>query len=113
MSHPLEEIPTGVDLELPVRRLLLAGVETGNPCQVIDEVRPDRCIDLHLGGEVRIHLLLHESGMKVAGIDDDQTSVGHPGEQSRVSSAVAQFGVEGVAQGVAEKAEAEDGQRDR
>ena len=77
MSHPLEEIPTGVDLELPVRRLLLAGVETGNPCQVIDKVRPDRRIYLHLWGEVGIHLLLHESGMEVAGIGDDQTDIGH------------------------------------
>ena len=37
------------------------------------------------------------------------------GERAGVGgrSAVAQFGVEGVAQGVAEEAEAEDGQRDR
>lgn len=54
MAHPLEEIPTGVDLELPVRRLLLAGVEAGNPRQVIDEVGLDWRIDVHLGGEVRI-----------------------------------------------------------
>jgi len=41
MVRPLEEIPTGVDVELPVRRLPLAGVEADNPRQVIDEVRPD------------------------------------------------------------------------
>ena len=41
MAHPLEEIPTGMDVELPVRRLPLAGVEADNPRQVIDEVRPD------------------------------------------------------------------------
>ena len=41
MAHPLEEIPTGVDAELPVRWLPLAGVEADNPRQVIDEVRPD------------------------------------------------------------------------
>ncbi len=28
---------------------------------------------------VRVHLLLHESDMKVAGIDYDQTEVGHSG----------------------------------
>jgi hypothetical protein len=48
------------------------GCRSGNPRQITDEVRPDRRIDVHLGGEVRIHLLFHECGMKVAGIDDDQ-----------------------------------------
>ena len=77
MAHPLEEIPTGVDVELAVRRLPLAGVEADNPRQVIDEVRPDWRLDVNIGGKVVIHLPLHESGMKVAGIDDDQTDVGH------------------------------------
>ena len=83
MAHPLEEIPTGVDLELSVHRLPLAGVEGDNPRHLLDEVRPDWHLDVHLGGEVGIHLLLHESGMKVAGIDDDQTDVGHSGFNGR------------------------------
>ena len=83
MAHPLEEIPTGMDVELPVRRLPPAGVEADNPRQVIDEVRPDWRLDVNLGGEVGIHLLLQESGMKVAGIDDDQTDVGHSGFNGR------------------------------
>ena len=78
MTHPLQEIGAGMDLDLPVCRLLLTRVEAGNPCQVVGKVGPDRRLDVHLRGEVGIHLLLDKSGMEVAGIGDNQTDAGHP-----------------------------------
>ena len=86
MAHPLEEIRAGMDLELPVGRLLLTRVEAGNPCQIVGEVGPDRRIDVHRWREVRVHLLLHESGMKMAGVGDDQPDVGHKRSASRIVS---------------------------
>ena len=60
-----------------MRRLLLACIEASNPRQVIGEIRPERRIDVHLGREVRVDLLLHECRMEVTGVDDDQTDIGH------------------------------------
>jgi hypothetical protein len=40
-QHPFKKIRLRVHLELPMRRLLLAGIEATNPRQVIGEIRPE------------------------------------------------------------------------
>ena len=49
-----------------------------------DEVEPERGVDVHLPGDLRVHLLLHQRGVEVAGVQRDEANLGHgasvPGE---------------------------------
>ena len=71
------EIRRRIYRQAPIGRPVGTGIEAGDAAQIIDQVRAERRIDMRLGRKVRIHLLLHQSGVKMAGIDDDQASVRH------------------------------------
>src|SRR5262249_345324 len=77
IAHPLEVVRARMDFELPAGRLVFAGVEAGNPRQIVGELGSDRRINVRLWRQVRVHLLLQESGMKMAGVGDNQTDIGH------------------------------------
>src|SRR5438067_2465150 len=65
-EEPVEVVGPGADLDLPVGRLILAGVEGGEPAEVGDEVGVDRRIDEAPAGDAREHPLLHERGVEVS-----------------------------------------------
>ena len=77
LEHPLQEIRAGVDLELPRRRVARAPVEPRHPRQMVHEVGAQRRVHVHLCGNARVHLLLDEGGVEVAGVQRDESDVGH------------------------------------
>ncbi len=76
-QHPLEEVGAGVELHLPRGRLLGPLVVGGDAFQVLVEIPALRRIDVHARGHARIHLLLNQGGMKMAGVERHQADVGH------------------------------------
>src|SRR5207248_9895553 len=62
-------IRRGLDLQLPPGRRLALRVEAGNPAEVVDQLGPERRIDICFRRQARIHLLLYQRGMEMAGID--------------------------------------------
>jgi hypothetical protein len=46
---------------------------------IIGKVEPDRRQDMHDGRQPGHHLLLHQRGMEMARIDDDQATLAHGG----------------------------------
>ena len=77
-QHALEEVGAGVDLELPgggarpARRL-----KRDDAREVVDEVRAQRRVDVHRLRDARVHLLLDERGVEVAGVEGDEADLRH------------------------------------
>ena len=59
--------------------MVRAQVEARDALEMVDEVGPERRVDVDGGGHARIHLLLHQRGVEVAGIQGDEADVGHGG----------------------------------
>ncbi len=76
-QHLGQEVGRGVDLELPARRVVRALVEAGHAREMVDQVRTERRVDVDHLGDARIHLLLHQGGVEVAGIEGHETDVRH------------------------------------
>ncbi len=75
LQHALEVVVAGVDLELPRGRPFGAPVEARDPIQVLEQVRAERREDMDALRDARIHLLLHQPGVEVPGIDGHQPDV--------------------------------------
>ena len=69
LGQPCQKIRRGLDLQLPPGRRLALRVEAGNPAEVVDQLGPERRIDICFRRQARIHLLLYQRGMEMAGID--------------------------------------------
>ena len=72
LQHPFEEIRAGIDFLLPVRGLVSAGVEALDALEVLLQVRACRRIDVHDRADLRIHELLDQAGVEVAGVEGDE-----------------------------------------
>ena len=72
LQHPLEEVRAGIDFLLPVSGLVGAGVEALNAFEVILQVAAGGRIDVHDGADLRVHGLLNQARVEVAGIEGDQ-----------------------------------------
>ena len=69
LGQPCQKIRRGLDLQLPPGRRLALRVQAGNPAEVVDQLGPERRIDICFRRQARIHLLLYQRGMEMAGID--------------------------------------------
>ena len=72
LQHALEEIGAGIDLLLPVRGLVGAGVEALDAFEVLLQVRSGGRIDVHDRADLRIHELLDQARVEVAGVEGDE-----------------------------------------
>ena len=94
VAQPVEVVGAGMDGEGPGGRIIRPRVEPRDTGQIVDEIETDRGVDMHLGQEARVHLLLHERGVEMPGVDDDKAA-GHglPSTPScGLHSALASFG---------------------
>ena len=76
-EHARHEVRRGVHLHLPARGVVRALVEARHPRQVIDEVGPERRVDVHGRRDPRVHLLLDERGVEVPGVEGDEADLLH------------------------------------
>ena len=76
-QHPLEGVRRRVHVDGPCRRARGAPVERVDSLEVFVEIGPERRVDVDAGRDTRVHLLLHERGVEMAGIDGHQTDIGH------------------------------------
>ena len=81
--HPVEKIGAGMHVEPPIGGRLRPPVVPGDAAQVIDQVRAERRMNPHQRRQPRIHLRLHQRGVEMTGIDDDEVVSGMAGEQLR------------------------------
>ena len=75
LEHPLEVVRAGVHLEVPVGGTLGTPVEGGYATEMLDEIRPERRVDVNARRHARIHLFLNQRGVEVARIERHQTHV--------------------------------------
>jgi len=79
VAHAIKEIAAGMHVEPPIGGRLRSPVVPGDPPQVVDQVRAERRVNPHERRQPRIHLLLHQRGVEMTGIDDNEAGVGHGG----------------------------------
>jgi hypothetical protein len=77
VARPVEKIGAGMHVEPPIAGCLRPPVEPGDAAQVVDQVRAERRMNLHKRRQPRIHLGLHQRGMEMTGVDDDEAGFGH------------------------------------
>ena len=66
-----------MNVEPPIGGRLRPPVVPGDAAQIIDQIGAERRMDPHERRQPRIHLLLHQRGVEVTGIDDNEVGVGH------------------------------------
>jgi hypothetical protein len=69
LEHPLQEVGRGVDFLAPARGVVRAQVELGDAQEVRGEVGAEGRVDVHDLRHPRVHLLLDERGVEVAGVE--------------------------------------------
>ena len=71
-QHAFEEVWAGIDLRFPVRGLVGAIVKSLDSLEVFLQVQAGRRIDVHDRVHLRIHELLDQPRMEVAGVEGEE-----------------------------------------
>ncbi len=79
LRHAVQEIGAGIDLFLPVGGVFGAGVKACDALEVLVQVRTWGRIDMDHGADLRIHALLNQAGMEMAGVKGDEADGGFGG----------------------------------
>jgi len=66
-------------IEPPIGGRVWTPVVPGDAAQIVDQVGAERRMNPRERRQPRIHLLLHQRGMEMTGVDDNEAGVGHGG----------------------------------
>src|SRR5262249_17333203 len=77
VEHAGQEVRTGVDLQVPVRRPVAAVVEPGDTVEMSRQVGAEWRVDMHPPGHTAGHLLLKQGRVAMARIQCDQPNWRH------------------------------------
>ena len=75
---------SGPAIEPPISGRLRLLVVPGDATEIVDQVGAERRMNPHERRQPRIHLPLYQRGVKMTGIDDNKTGVGHGGQATPV-----------------------------